>query len=289
MKLRDTSASSAVCKDARSARSNPGGMGLRTHGDLPQTFGFRNGLGGAHTSRTMMLSEFSILLETEPHDATRDELRRAIIDENILGKSTVTTRRRAARMLSELYALRRDVPLFRALTYFWEKDSPGRPLLALLCAVARDPILRLTAKAVLPAKPGDLVDKSVLEETITDAAPGHFAPSTVQKIARNANSTWTQSGHLQGLRVKRRTRPKATPAAAAYALLLGYLAGASGQMLLSTFWAQLLDTPKDQLASLAADASARGWIAYRQSGQVVEVRFPELLTPEEMEIRREQD
>ena len=80
-----------------------------------------------------------------------------------------------------------------------------------------------------------------------------------------------------------------TPATVAYALLLSYLAGASGQMLLTTFWAQLLDTPKAELAALAAEASARGWIAYRQPGHVVEVRFPELLTPEELEARREQD
>lgn len=237
----------------------------------------------------MMLKDLQGLLASAPAQATHNDFRRAIVEENALGKRTVTTRRRAAQVLGQLYALDPGVAIFRALRFFWDREPPARPLLALLCANGRDPILRLTAKAVLPAKREDVVDKSALEETITDAAPGHFAPSTVQKIARNAGSTWTQSGHLQGQRVKRRSRPKATPAAAAYALLLGYLAGASGQMLLSTFWAQLLDTPKDQLASLAADASARGWISYCQSGQVVEVRFPDLLTPEEMEIRREQD
>ena len=285
----DTTASSAARKDGQSKRPNPGAAGSRAHGDLPVAFGFRNGLGGAHASRTMMLSELSTLLDAEPADASRDDFLHAILDENVLGKPTVTTRRRAARMLRELYALRQDVPLFRALTHFWKKDLAGRPLLALLCAVARDPILRITAKAVLSAKVGDAVDKSALEETITHAAPGHLAHSTVQKIARNTASTWTQSGHLKGRSVNRRSRPAPTPAAVAYALLLGYLAGASGQMLLDTFWTRLLDAPKDQLASLAAEASTRGWIAYRQAGQVVEIRFPELLTPEELEVRRGQD
>ena len=129
----------------------------------------------------------------------------------------------------------------------------------------------------------------MLEKAVGQAAPGRYNPSTLGKIARNASSSWTQSGHLQGRQVKRRVRPSVTPATVAYALALGYLAGASGQMLLTTFWAKLLDAPKDQLASLAADASARGWIAYRQSGQVIEVRFTNLLTPEEQEARREQD
>jgi hypothetical protein len=257
--------------------------------DLPTRYGFRNGLGGVHTSRTMMLAELQSLLAAAPQDATHDFFRREIIEDNVLGKRTATTRRKAAKLLTQLYALDPCVTIFRAMWFLWERDATGRPLLALLCAAARDPVFRLTASAVLAVRPGDVVAKADLEQAVNRAAPGHFGTSTLQTTARNAASTWTQSGHIQGHKVKRRARPTATPASAAYALLLGYLAGASGQMLLTTFWAQLLDTPQDQMTSLAVEASARGWIAYRQSGQVIEVRFPELLTPEELETRREQD
>ena len=236
-----------------------------------------------------MLAELEALMAAVRHGSPRTLFRRAIIEDNVLGKRTVSTRRKTARLLAQLYGLDPGVTVFRALVFFWEKDPSGRPLIALLCAASRDPLLRLTTGAVLPARPDDIVPKTDLEKRISQVAPGHFATSTVQKIARNAASSWTQSGHLQGRRVKRRARPKVTPATVAYALLLGYLAGASGQMLLTTFWAQLLDAPEAELTSLAADASARGWIVYRQSGHVMEVRFPDLLTPEELEARREQD
>ena len=45
-----------------------------------------------------------------------------------------------------------QVTLFRLLRYFWEVDSPGRPLLAFLCASARDPLLRVTAPAAASSR-----------------------------------------------------------------------------------------------------------------------------------------
>jgi hypothetical protein len=146
----------------------------------------------------------------------------------------------------------------------------------------------MTANTVLKTPLEETLSNSAMEEAITLGAPGRFNEATRVKIARNAAASWTHAGYLRGHRNKVRMRPTITPATVAYALALGYLAGTSGQMLLTTFWAQVLDTPKDQMTSLAAEASARGWIAYRQSGQVIEVRFPGLLTPEEQETRREQ-
>ena len=287
--LMDTSAAPAALASHQPGGPKPGPLGLRSRGELPEVFGFHNGFGGVHTSRTMMLADLECLLSAVPPEAARDDFRRAIVEENALGKRTVTTRRKAAALLCHLYALDPAVPIFRALGYFWKKDPAGRPLLALLCAAARDPILRQTAGTVLAFAPGEAVTAADLEKAITRAAPAHFAATTLRTTAQNTASTWTQSGHLQGRRVKRRSRPQATPAATAYALLLGHLAGASGQMLLTTFWARLLDVSQSEIAALASEASVRGWIAYRQAGQVVEVRFPELLTPEEMEVRRGQD
>src|SRR5205823_4000978 len=117
----------------------------------------------------------------------------------------------------------------------------ARPLLALLCASARDPLLRLTANPVLEAKLGEKVPTARLAEPIADAFPDRFNPSTRGKIARNAASSWTQSGHLSGHRSKVRSQPAATPGSAAFALALGYLTGVRGQILLHTFWARLLD------------------------------------------------
>jgi hypothetical protein len=256
---------------------------------LPAQFGFRSGARGTHTSRTMMLTDLETLLTAVPKGAKNAEYRQAITSDNALGKRTVATRRLSGQRLSELYGLDAGVPLFRLLRLFWTHDKAGRPILAFLCATARDPLLRTTATTVLTAPVGDIVPKDSLAEAVQAEAPGRFNPSTLDKIARNAASSWTQAGFLQGHRIKRRARPKATTATVAYALVIGYLAGASGQLLLSTFWTRLLDLPLDRLRALAAEASTRGWIKYRQSGSVVEVRFPTLLTPEEENARHGPD
>jgi hypothetical protein len=234
----------------------------------------------------MMLAELRQLLEARAAGTSRAGYRAAIIDDNVLGKKTQATRRLTAQRLSELYALDPEVPLFRLLRRFWALESEGRPLLAFLCASARDPLLRLTAGAVLKTPQGETVGKADLEAAIGEGASGRFNAATQAKIARNAASSWTQAGFLTGYRVKRRSRPVATPANAAYALVLGYLAGVRGAMLFATFWARLLDLPTERVHTLAAEASRRGWLNYRHAGAVTEVRFPGLLTAAEQEMLR---
>jgi len=237
----------------------------------------------------MMFTEITDLLDAVPDDVPKTVYRDAIMDDNVLGKRTLATRRETYQRLGRLYALDPGITLFRLLRFFWDKDPDGRPVLALLCASARDPLLRMTANTVLNTPLNEPISNPAMEEAVAAGAPGRFNEPTQMKIARNAAASWTHAGYLRGRRNKIRVHPNITPGVLAYALALGYLSGSSGQMLLTTFWAKLLDTPRDQLTSLAADASARGLIAYRQSGQVIEVRFPGLLTPEELEARCEQD
>jgi len=87
------------------------------------SIGFRVGAKGTHTSRTMMLSELSDLLQFTPESAVREIYVRAIIDDNILAKNTHATRKLTAQRLSELYSFDLAVPLFRILRLFWERDK----------------------------------------------------------------------------------------------------------------------------------------------------------------------
>lgn len=236
-----------------------------------------------------MVGELRALLDALPATATQSDYRAAIIEGNVLGKKTLATRRLTARYLVELYALNDQVVLFRVLRRLWDADQEGRPLLALLCALARDPILKMTADPVLTSPRGQVVAREDLEAAVAAAAPGRYSPASLASIGRNAASSWTQSGHLTGLRVKRRHNPVATPANVAYALFLGYLGGARGQLLMDTSWTRLLDVSVDRLAALASKAARRGWIDFLHAGSVVEVRFPVLLTLGEREALRGED
>ena len=102
--------------------------------------GFRIGDKGTHTSRTIMFKELDLLFEDQEQAAPREAYVSAIIDQNCLGKQTVSTRKLTCQRLSELYGLDPSIPLFRILRYLWQVDETGRPLLALLTALARDPL-----------------------------------------------------------------------------------------------------------------------------------------------------
>ena len=250
-------------------------MRLATH------MGFRTGARGTLTSRTIMLAELTTLLASVPASASKAERRSAIVSENVLGKKTTSTRKSTAQRLSELYALDLSVPLFRLLQVFWKDNPAGQPLLALLCASARDPLLRITAGPVLQARQGDMVAKKHFEEAVSRQARDRFTPSTLQTIARNAASSWTQSGHLSGRRVKKKSTPHVTAANTAYALLLGFLCGARGSLLFHTFWTDLLEAPEYRLHEFARQASSWGWLTYRSVGTIVEINFSCLLTSQE--------
>jgi len=258
-------------------------------GQLPLKFGFRDGNRGTHTSRTMMLAELRSLLLSLPASTAKSDYWTAIIEENILGKKTTATRRLSAQRLSELYALDPNVLLFRILRQLWEIDENGRRLLACLCANARDPLLRMTSEAVLPIAEGELVTTASIAEAVAKTTGERFNPATCQKIARNAASSWTQSGHLVGHSNKVRGKAKATPAAAAYALLLGFLCGMRGDILFDTYWTRLLDVSASQVDLLAFEASRRGWIDYKHIGAVAEIAFTGLLTTADLEAIRGQD
>jgi hypothetical protein len=192
------------------------------------------------------------------------------------------------RHLADLYALNPNVTLFRTLTYFWKRDPQGHPLLALLCAYARDAVLRLSAPFILEMTAGTATGREEMEAFLDAVEPGRFSKATLKSTAQNLNGTWTQSGHLVGRVRKVRTQAEATPGAVAYALLLGYLAGERGESLFRSDYARLLDCPLERAVDLAEEAARRGWIVFKRVGDVIEVLFPQLLTPQEQEWMREQ-
>lgn len=247
-------------------------------------FGFGVGRGGAHTSRTMMLEELKVLLShVDRFEAEKGAYRQAIVDQNCLGKRSGKTRILTAQHLVNLYTLDRRNALFRALLFFWSRDSDGQPLLALLCTFARDPIFRSTAPFILKVAEGATVGAESLEEFIDAQDPGRFSKATLKSTTRNINSTWTKSGHLKGHVRKVRSRARATPGSVSYALLLGYLTGRRGMALLHTEYVKILDCSFDRAIELAEVASRKGWIVFKRVGDVVEVLFPNLINQEEME------
>lgn len=239
--------------------------------------------GGANTSHTIGVPALVQLLSAVDRTADARMYERAVLDLNVLGKETAGSRRRTLRYLRELYLLRPDSILFRALRDLWTDDVSAQPLLAGLCALARDAVFRASAPAALAFAPGDRVTSVDLADGVEKVFPDAYGDATIAKIGRNAFSSWEQTGHLEVVArtEKVRRRPAGSPAATAYALLLGHLEGIRGAALFDTVWVRVLDQPRHHLTELAIVASQRSLIDFRYSGGVTDVGFTELLRPVE--------
>lgn len=253
---------------------------METPNRTAQAAGVRYGDKGTHTSRTMMLAELNDLLSSLPATATRENYADAIIEDNALGKQTTSTRRLTNQRLGELYGLSLTIPLFRVLRRLWDVDEPGRPLLALLCALARDPLLRATAGAVIPLPAGAELSRAAVSSAIRAATGHRLNDSTLDKVARNASSSWAQSGHLSGRVRKIRQVVRPTPGPVVYALWLGSFSGLAGEDLLRSSWARVLDASPQELLNLALRGKQLGLINASAGGGVTEIDISPLNSTE---------
>lgn len=240
-------------------------------------WGFRSGEKGTHTSRTIMFRELSLLLDSVPGEASSNDYAEAVVAENCLGKRTVANRKISLQHLKELYVLDSGVALFRMLSELWKVNRSSRAQLALLLALARDPLLRTTAGAVLLTPFGHEFARQPMTDAVVKVAGDRLNRDTVDKVVRNASSSWTQSGHLRGRARKTRIQVQATPAALAYALFIGFATGRRGILLFETPWCRVLDTEFNQLIELSVAAKRFGLLDLKQSGSIIDVSFPKML------------
>ena len=240
-------------------------------------FGMRVKPTGTHLSSTMKFEELQTLLAGLPATATEGEYKAAVIDQNLLGKPTATTRRITFARLRELYGLDPSLLVFRALRDVWDADETAQPMIALLSATARDPILRAMTPFILRLPIDATVTAQELSEEAEQQFPGKFVVTSRNRLGRNASSSWEKAGLLSGKQKRTRVRSEARPISLSYALLLGDLCGRRGRVLFSTLWTSIVDTPMHSLKELAVVASRQGWIEYRASGDVVEVSFRYLM------------
>ncbi len=237
--------------------------------------GFREGTNSVHTSRTMMFRELEVALSKVPPSAPAAAYRTAILEDNILGKPTRTTRDRTAQRLAELYLLDAKVAPFRVFRDAWAAaDAKAQPMLALLLACWRDPLLRQLTPFVLAVPVGQSVTPKRIASHLQDEYPQRFGQSTLTSTAQNLASSWTQCGYLRGKLKKVRDRPTVTPLIAAFAMYLAYLRGARGELLMDSPWQRLLDRSRNEVSDLVAEASKQGWLRLKSAGSVTEITFP---------------
>lgn len=239
-------------------------------------FGIKFSSGGAHISRTIMLAELRALLAAVPTGSDVDSYAEAILVRNVLNKTTESTRQKTLRHLRELYGVDEGIPIFALLRRLHSFDPASLSLVAVQVAWARDPLFRATTAPVIDASEGDLVTTGSLATALESAFQDRYSELNRDKVARNAASSWTQSGHLAGRAKKIRHQIKPTAAAVAMALFFGSVAGYEGVSVFSNPWCRLLDLAGDRARTMGQEAHRAGLLTLRAVGEVVDLTFPAL-------------
>jgi len=229
----------------------------------------------------MMLPELRMLLAAVPSGAGRTDYRTAIVDDNVLGKPTFSSRRKAEKHLYELFGLDPALVLFRVLRRFAAEDANSLPLLALTCAFCRDAQMRASFELIEDLKPGEVLSRERMETHVEAAFPERYSAATRAGLAKNVNTTWTAAGHLTGKAIKRKAKPEPRIAASTYAMFAGYLLGLRGEILTSSVFARRVGAAPSVIVAHLSAGARHGWLRFRHAGGVTEIDFTSLLLPEE--------
>jgi hypothetical protein len=254
---------------------------------IDNPFGFSTASSGAHSARSMMYMEMRSLVRSMPLNVAMDDFSKAIVEENVLEKPTLSSRKKSLRHLTELYGMDPSKALFRVLWKFGHEDFDSLPQLCLVCSYARDPQLRHSFELVRNLRPGEVLERTAMEQHLENGYPSRFSPAMKKSMAQNVNTTWTFGGHLVGKAKKTRRLPSPRPISAAYAMFVGYLTGLRGERLLDSVYATLVASNRAQLQSALSLASAKGLLRIKQAAGIVEFDFSNLLTPAEQELLHE--
>jgi len=225
-----------------------------------------------------MFKEVSTLLNATDADTSIDELKRRVLEDNILQKASISGRQKSFGYLKKTYGLDPQIPLFRVFRWAWSlSEENERPVLALLCALCRDASLRVSASYVLPLPKGAIAEKLMLSSLFERAFPNRYSLAVVTSMTKNLLSSWTQSGHLHGLANKKRTKTSSHAVSTVFALYIGSLTGLQGRTLFDSLWVRALDATDRELQDSIRLAARKGWMKYRESGGMMEITLdPEI-------------
>ena len=235
----------------------------------------------------MMFLEMRALVRAMHLTVTKDDFTKAIVEENVLEKPTLSSRKKSLRHLMELYGMDPSEALFRVLWDFGHADLDSLHQLCLVCAYARDPQLRHSFELVRTLRLGEVLERVAMERHLEIGFPGRFSLAMKKSMAQNVNTTWTFGGHLSGKAKKTRRLPEPRPISAAYAVFVGYLTGLRGERLLDSAFVSLIASNRSQLQVALSLASAKGLLSLKQAAGIVEFDFSKLLTPAEQALIHE--
>lgn len=242
----------------------------------PEDLGFSKNIGGALTSRSILLYQAVKLFSIYQKAGLVQSPKHYVIDENRLGIPTLSSRQKTCAYLKQEYGFSEEILIFKALFELHRIHEEEASLSLFLLAWARDALLRYGTLEILGTRHNEVLRSAEIYKVITGETENRYRESICEKIVSNWMASWTQSGHLSGKSNKCRAQVKAGPVALAFACLLSTLSGETGENIFSSIWIQILDLNPQQARELAQKAKEIGLLDVYSMGGVTQISFPGL-------------
>jgi len=225
--------------------------------------------------RTIMIDELRLLFQYCPDlNTSLERYDAAVIEENCLGKVSMSARKLTSGYLRTLYSLDSGKPPFRAFKTLWLKKDCNQNLLAMQCASNSDIVVHNSTDYFLAKKLDETITTETTQTWVETTYPNRFSEVSACSVAKDLNSSWAQAGYFHGTRPRKRVRIKVEMANAVYAFYLAYSEGLRGMSLLENDHTRLLEMDRGELISLATAAAQQGLLVFRHLKDVIEMQFP---------------
>jgi hypothetical protein len=242
----------------------------------PEELGFSKNIGGALTSRSILLYQAVKLFAIYQKVGLVQPPKHYVIDENRLGIPTLSSRQKTCAYLKQEYGFSEEILIFKGLFELHRIHEEEASLSLFLLAWARDALLRYGTSEILGTRPNEVLRSAEIFDVISGETENRYRENICEKIVGNWMASWTQSGHLSGRSNKFRAQVKAGPVALAFACLLSTLSGETGEKIFSSIWMQILDLNPEQARELAQKAKEIGLLDVYSMGGVTQISFPRL-------------
>jgi hypothetical protein len=222
---------------------------------------------GVHLRSTIQVPTLDALFRLVPPGSSIDDYRATVVTENALGRKGSFMRGEIFKRLNAAYRIDPTDPEFHAFRWLWDLTSGARPLLALQRAAQSDLLLAAALQHAARVKVGEPLDMKAVVGTIK---PG-LSPQTGAMAASRLIGSLRQGGYVDEAGPVRRAAPPVFPENVAYAVLVAYNEGLRGRAILESEPMAHLDRTATEVSDLLRNAHARGWLDFRDAGNVVSI------------------
>lgn len=223
-----------------------------------------------HTSRTIMFSELSQVMNHGLEDNNFNE----ILNSNVSNKLSNRNLLKTNRYLKQLYGFDKEDIMFKCFKHYWTLvDNESKSIITLLFALSNDYLLSESIDVIINTKTGDMVSVVRIEDNIEKYHQGKYSNNTTRSAAQNIASSWKQAGYITGKVKNIRVKPVQDHYTVAFALLLSYLHGDRGGFILLSKWLKALSLNTEELRELIKEAAKRDLLQYQYGGNITVISF----------------